>query len=317
MRPFSKHLAKKSAPFKGSGRHAVHDLDPKWMRLLMNMPFVGVAIFNVKSQKWLRFNDRFCATVGYDRRELARLSWREICHPEDCPASETSLRRLALRRANHVKIEQRLVRKDGSIVLVEIDATIAPSGTAANDFAIALVTETPAKPATTNDSHYRRLSNEGTEIMRAREELLTSERKFRAMFDSSPEAMAIARAQDGVMLEVNDALLKLTGRTREEVIGHSSLEIPLWAVPGEREAVIARLMAERHLSNIPVRVPRSDGGIVEVLCSYALFDLDDEPYIAWLGRDITEQRRVEEARREAEAMYRAIFENAVKYAAGS
>ncbi len=151
-----------------------------------------------------------------------------------------------------------------------------------------------------------------TEILRAQEERRSAEGKYHAMFDSSSEAMSIARARGGIFIEVNAAWLELTGRTRAEVIGRSSLEIPLWADPGEQEAIISRLMAEGHLSNISMRIPRPDGRIVEALGSFSLFQLDGEQCIAWLGHDVTELRHSEEARRKAETIYRAIFENAVE-----
>ncbi|MGH7947728.1 MAG: PAS domain S-box protein, partial [Candidatus Binataceae bacterium] len=183
-----------------------------------------------------------------------------------------------------------LRRKDGSTRVCDITTEVIVIG------------EEPCTIAQTRDL---------TELLHTRQEQQTSERKYRAVFDTSPEAMSIARARDGAMLEVNDAWLQTSGRTREEVIGRSALEFGLYADPSEREAIIARLAAERHVSNVPLHIAKPDGTVIEVSGSGALFDFDGESCVAWVGRDVTEQRRMEASLTESERRFRTLFDSAL------
>ena len=75
--------------------------------------------------------------------------------------------------------------------------------------------------------------------------------KLRAAFELSPTIMAVTSLDDGRLLDVNDAFLRATGYTRDEIIGRPIPDLGLWIDPGLREQGLARLRGGR-----PVR----DGG---------------------------------------------------------
>lgn len=50
--------------------------------------------------------------------------------------------------------------------------------------------------------------------------------------------VGISRLSDGRFVEVNNAFLKLFGYAREEVIGHSALELGMWPDPEVRNRLI-------------------------------------------------------------------------------
>ena len=58
--------------------------------------------------------------------------------------------------------------------------------------------------------------------LQAGEALRESEEKFSKAFRFSPDAIAITTIKDGRFIEVNDSYPRLTGYSREEVIGHSA-----------------------------------------------------------------------------------------------
>ncbi len=80
------------------------------------------------------------------------------------------------------------------------------------------------------------------ERKRAEESIKESEEKFSKAFRSSPQAIVISRLSDAVMVDVNDTFLKLTGFTREEVIGRKSPETGVWANPEERAVMVGELI---------------------------------------------------------------------------
>jgi PAS domain-containing protein len=63
------------------------------------------------------------------------------------------------------------------------------------------------------------------------------------MFMASPLPASLSRESDGRLLAVNDAWLAVTGRTREQVLGRSTLELGHWRTPQDRQRY---LDAVRH-----------------------------------------------------------------------
>src|SRR5687767_14499387 len=85
-------------------------------------------------------------------------------------------------------------------------------------------------------------ADSANELARVREALRQSEasrRESQAFFERSfhgnPTLMSIASAEDGRIIEVNPALLRASGYTREEIVGRTTLELGLWINPEQRE----------------------------------------------------------------------------------
>jgi PAS domain S-box-containing protein len=67
-----------------------------------------------------------------------------------------------------------------------------------------------------------------TEHSRMEEALRLSEERFSKAFNASPCTMAITSLKDGRFLDVNDNFCHIVGFAREEIIGHTSLEVGFW-----------------------------------------------------------------------------------------
>src|SRR6202012_5296053 len=80
-----------------------------------------------------------------------------------------------------------------------------------------------------------------TERKQAEKILSENEKRFSTLFQASPIAMSVTTANEGCYLDVNEEFLKLVERPREEVIGHTSLELGIWARPEERAKHMAKL----------------------------------------------------------------------------
>ena len=63
----------------------------------------------------------------------------------------------------------------------------------------------------------------------AEESLRQSDERFSKAFRASPIPICISTLKEGRYLDVNDSFLQLLGFNREEVIGHTSLELGIWA----------------------------------------------------------------------------------------
>jgi PAS domain S-box-containing protein len=136
-----------------------------------------------------------------------------------------------------------------------------------------------------------------------------SEQRYAAVFESSPFALALMRMPRGSVVEANGALLRLFGYRRDEVVGRTTVELGITPSPA-----YAAMTWELHRGG-SVRefecVRRIAGGVQTLAISMDHVTLSGERYAMLAVRDITGQRRLEEALRESEQrLARArLFEN--------
>jgi PAS domain S-box-containing protein len=144
------------------------------------------------------------------------------------------------------------------------------------------------------------LGNEERRIVAARK-LRESEAKYTAAFNTSPDAININRP-DGRFVDINDGFARLTGYTREDVIGKSSLEIDLWVIPEDRKKLMKGLKDNGCVDNLRSEFRCKDGSVKTALMSARFIDIDDEPHILSMTRDITSYLQIEAQLRQAQKM---------------
>jgi two-component system, cell cycle sensor histidine kinase and response regulator CckA len=134
----------------------------------------------------------------------------------------------------------------------------------------------------------------------AEKALHESEERFSRFFRASPVPSSISRWSDSQFADVNDAFLGLCGYTREELIGHTSLELGLWVNPEHRAKMVEMLKDHGKIRDIETQFVRKSGDIIDVLCFAEIIDIAGGKYILSLGYDITERKRGEEERKKLE-----------------
>jgi PAS domain S-box-containing protein len=142
------------------------------------------------------------------------------------------------------------------------------------------------------------------------EELRQSQRRFRDLFENSPDAIFVEDFQ-GRVLDVNRGACSLHGLSREELVGSNSIEK---LVPAERQAAAReqfKKLAAGQLSWIESESLRSDGRLVPVEIRAVRVEYDGQPALLFHVRDITERRAAEMALRSSETLFRSVWENSV------
>ena len=130
-------------------------------------------------------------------------------------------------------------------------------------------------------------------IARTEEALKISEEKFNKAFHASPDGYAISRSKDGLYFEANEAFVRASGYPREEIIGHSSLDLGIWANPAQRGRMIEEIGKKGGLRNIEARHRTKSGGVRDLLCSCDLITLKGEECLILIERDVTDQKEKE------------------------
>jgi PAS domain S-box-containing protein len=148
---------------------------------------------------------------------------------------------------------------------------------------------------------------DNTERREAQEALRALEERFFLAFNSSPQSMVITTLEEGRYIEVNESYLRLTGYSREEVIGRRSTDLNVWVNPEERAAVVETLKREGRARNIEIRFRKRSGEEMVMLFSAELITLNDERCLLTATTDITERKRAEEALRASEERFAIAF----------
>jgi PAS domain S-box-containing protein len=145
--------------------------------------------------------------------------------------------------------------------------------------------------AVVNDIRERKRAE--AELRESAERLRESEARFSAAFRASPVFMTISRMSDGRWVEANDAFLRWSGFTRDEVVGRDSGELGLWSDAQARERFWAELRTRGSVryTECEIRTHRSSSHTV--LLSGDVIEINREPHALLAAVDITERKRAE------------------------
>lgn len=122
--------------------------------------------------------------------------------------------------------------------------------------------------------------------------LRQSEERFSKAFRSSPVATVISRMMDGQFIDVNEAACQLYGYTREELVGHTSLELGIITAQ-ERQKIVESLKAQQTFRGLNLTIRARGGKPRDVLYSADTLELNGEWYMLNLMLDITEHKQAE------------------------
>lgn len=213
----------------------------------------------------------------------------KLVHPEDAATARAILVDCMKGARGEYRNAERVVWPDGSIHWLETygRADHGPDGRAV------------------------RMTGVITEVTDRKQQQSARERaegKFAALFEHSPEAISLYRLSDGVRLEANAAWERLSGYSRSQAAGRPAMSAGLFRSAEHRAAIIARVEAEGHASNVQARLVRADGSEMDATISGVRIELEGEKCILWCWRDVTVERGTARRAHQSERRFQALFE---------
>jgi len=73
------------------------------------------------------------------------------------------------------------------------------------------------------------------------EENRLEKEKMQLVFNTSPDASLITRFSDGLVVDVNTGFVSLSGYTRDEILGTTTVQINVWYSFEDRQQFFAKL----------------------------------------------------------------------------
>lgn len=132
-----------------------------------------------------------------------------------------------------------------------------------------------------------------------RESLRLSEDKFSKAFFASPDPIAITSRATHEFIDVNEGFVALSGYSREETIGKTSIDLGFYADLDDRERFFEALKRGERIRQWEVTYKTRAGKRLNCDVSVDLIDVQGEPAILTVVRDITERKRAEQERERA------------------
>jgi PAS domain S-box-containing protein len=233
--------------------------------------------------RFLEANRIACERLGYDRKELLRMTPVDIDYTK---SRELVAKRVdEVRKLGHTFIETAHVSRDGTVFPVELSSRIIK------------YKGRPAVLSIARDITQRKHVEEASD-------------RLAAIVESSDEAI-VGKTLDGLITSWNRGAEKLYGYSSEEVKGKPiSILIPPNR-PDELTQILERVKRGETVQRYETRRMRKDGKIIYV--SLGVSPIRDATGAivgaSTIARDVTRRKQAEEALRVSEMKYRTLFEN--------
>ncbi|HKY54841.1 MAG TPA: PAS domain S-box protein, partial [Anaerolineales bacterium] len=196
--------------------------------------------------RFMFVNQAFCNMLGYTESELLGKTIWELTHAEDLEENKRLYHR-AMIEGIPFKLEKRLLRKDGSILWVDVSVSPIIEATGTPQSAVAVEVDITARK-------------------QAEQALRESKELYRNLFDTVPVAVYTCDA-DGLIQEFNQRAVELWGREprkndpTEKYCGSFKIYYPDGRFMPHEECPMARILRGEALEahELEILVERPDG----------------------------------------------------------
>lgn len=243
-------------------------------------------IIILKGNKRLYCNRKYLEILGYKNLEdIDNVPAYSIVHPDDREMVIGYAERRQRGEQTLARYECRMIKKDGSIIHVEISASsIMYKG----------------KPASFG------FVRDITEYKEAEKALRIKEKTLRVLIHATNESLFLIDTE-GTVIVANETLAKRLGRKAEELAGTCIYNYLESEVGRTRKEKFDRVVSTGR----PIHFEDTRAGRSYDSFAYPVFDEDKKvSQIAVFAIDITERKEAEEALKDSAAKYRTLFEHA-------
>ena len=235
--------------------------------------------------RWLHVNDKLCEIVGYSRDELLNMRFQDITHPEDLQSDLVQLEKMKAGVADTYSAEKRYVRKNGSLVWVNLRIS------SVRDYNRALLRFIVV-----------------VEDITERREAQQARHWLAAIVESSDDAI-VSKDLNGIIETWNAGAERIFGYTAEEAIGRPITIIIPPEMQSEEKQILKKMRNGERIEHFEtIRVTKSGERLNISLTVSPVRDAQGRIVGASkIARDVTERRRIQQQAKEREARLRAAF----------
>jgi len=221
------------------------------------------------SHKWI---------LGYGPSEMIGKSVYDFVHPDDLAKAMNAAEK-AFKDTSGGTMEVRVRRADGSYILSEGIGKI--------------LTDENGQITGTMFT-----SRDITERRRIEQTLKESEEKYRKLFEEAMDAIFVADAETGILIDCNRAATKLMGKAKSELIGmHQRLLHPPEESTGKFSKTFEKHRTDKEGIVVEEQIVTKNGEIRDVTIKANLIEVNGKKMLRGVFRDITDSKKISEKNR--------------------
>lgn len=250
---------------------------------------VGMAIISPRGQ-WLKVNQKICEIVGYSEKELLKLTFQDITHPDDLHTDQDLLNEVIEGKRSHYEMEKRYFHKEGHLVYIIL--------------AVSAVKDTEGKIL-----YFISQIIDISKRKKQEEELIYQKNLLSSFYNLSPIGIALNDYDTGKFIDVNDKLIEPTGYTKEEFLALSYRDV----TPKEYEPIesiaLQQMEDKGRYEAFEKEYIRKEGSRYPVsLQGMVVTDAEGKKLIWSLVKDISQEKEAERKLNEAISNLQAVLD---------
>ena len=270
--------------------------EERFRKLFEESP-IGIAFLD-KDRNIVLTNKSYRDFLGYSQEEIRTIGARGVLHPDDWDRSMEESVKLRTGAIPLFHLEQRYIRKDGSVVWSDTHIT-------------------PVKDKNGEIIHTIGWTQDITERKRIEHELRKSEIRYRLLTENMTDVLWVLDLDTMRFTYMSPSVERLRGYTVDEVMNQTLDQV----LTPDSYALLQSLLRQRLeafrvgqglVKNYrdELEQPKKDGTTVWTeVTTTTLMKQDGGIEVIGVSRDITERKRAEEELRQSESRYRALIEN--------
>ncbi len=145
-----------------------------------------------------------------------------------------------------------------------------------------------------------------TQQQQLKQSIIENEEKFRLIFDNTLDTISLIDINTCTYIDINKHFLKVTGLTREMVIGKTRDDINVWHSITERDAYQNLIEKRGRVENFNITW-NVKGGPRNFLLSSEVISINGKKLLLSISKDITQIHQITLALQESEEKFRTIF----------
>lgn len=145
-------------------------------------------------------------------------------------------------------------------------------------------------------------------VQREHADKTLAEERFRLIFETIPDCVFISELHSGKIIDVNESYTTITGYTREESIGRTTLDLKFWKDPSDRDYFFDMIRRAGGCKNMEISILNKERKKINALISSRITHLNNNTYIISVIRDITWNHELKKQLKKSEDTFQAIME---------
>lgn len=259
-------------------------LEGRYQNLFNTLPYPALVLDPVNMQPYT-FNDAMCRLLGYDRNEFSRMRMSLHVQPDDLPAFQQSISNMLVNGGGDFET---------SLITRQRDA-VSISGHTQLVFI-------------EGKAYLHMLLYDSTESKRSTQVLISSELKYRSLFEHANDAIIIVSPKTLNIIDANEIAVQTLGYSRDDLLLLTIQELDTSSDHSYTQNKIADLEIYNH-ALYEHEIKTRQGQLIPVEINAHKLNYGDDDVYQFVIRNIVTRKQTEAALIASEQRYRQMFES--------